>query len=162
MCVASIEPASRELRTASREPRAANIYLPDASVHRRRMCSHDRMQRETKRATTSDALGPQSRHHHHRHPPCRSRWSVRHKQAHTPTLDALAGQGVRFTHAYATAPITLTSHASLMTGATLRPWRPQNGMRIDLKTPTLADKLAQAGFATAGFVAAYRWTGASD
>jgi arylsulfatase A-like enzyme len=28
-------------------------------------------------------------------------------------------------------------------------------MRIDLKTPTLADKLAQAGFATAGFVAAY-------
>jgi choline-sulfatase len=79
-----------------------------------------------------------------------------YKQAHTPTLDALAAQGVRFTHAYATAPITLTSHASLMTGR----YPPghaarHNGMRIDLKTPTLADKLAQAGFATAGFVAAY-------
>jgi choline-sulfatase len=76
--------------------------------------------------------------------------------ARTPTLDALASQGVRFTHAYATAPITLTSHASLMTGR----YPPghgarHNGMRIDLKTPTLADKLAQAGFATAGFVAAY-------
>ena len=30
-----------------------------------------------------------------------------------------------------------------------------NGMRIDLKTPTLADALSQAGFATAGFIAAY-------
>src|SRR3954469_1868323 len=36
--------------------------------------------------------------------------------ARTPTLDALAAEGVRFTQAYATAPITLTSHASLMTG----------------------------------------------
>src|SRR4029079_13858562 len=36
--------------------------------------------------------------------------------ARTPALDALAGEGTRFTHAYATAPITLTSHASLMTG----------------------------------------------
>src|SRR6478672_11090538 len=77
-------------------------------------------------------------------------------QGHTPILDRLAAQGVRFTHAYATAPITLTSHASLMTGR----YPPghgarHNGMRIDLKTPTLADKLAQAGFATAGFVAAY-------
>jgi hypothetical protein len=39
-----------------------------------------------------------------------------YKQAHTPTLDTLARGGVQFTHAYATAPITLTSHASLMTG----------------------------------------------
>jgi choline-sulfatase len=77
-------------------------------------------------------------------------------QAHTPTLDRLAQDGVLFTHAYATAPITLTSHASLMTGR----YPPghgarHNGIRIDLKTPTLADKLGEAGFATAAFIAAY-------
>ena len=78
------------------------------------------------------------------------------KDAHTPALDRLAHDGVLFTHAYATAPITLTSHASLMTGR----YPPghgarHNGLRIDLKTPTLADKLGEAGFATAAFVAAY-------
>ena len=67
-----------------------------------------------------------------------------YKDAHTPTLDRLAHDGVLFTHAYATAPITLTSHASVLTGR----YPPghgarHNGMRIDLKTPTLAD--IQAG-----------------
>src|SRR4051812_5913747 len=76
--------------------------------------------------------------------------------AHTPTLDRLAHDGVLFTHAYATAPITLTSHASLMTGR----YPPghgarHNGVRLDLKTPTLADKLGEAGFATAAFIAAF-------
>jgi choline-sulfatase len=79
-----------------------------------------------------------------------------YKAAHTPTLDRLAQDGVLFTHAYATAPITLTSHASLMTGR----YPPghgarHNGIRIDLKTPTLADRLGEAGFATAAFVAAF-------
>jgi tetratricopeptide (TPR) repeat protein len=79
-----------------------------------------------------------------------------YKHGHTPTLDRLAHDGVLFTHAYATAPITLTSHASLMTGR----YPPghgarHNGMRIDLKTPTLADKLGEAGFATGAFIAAY-------
>ena len=36
--------------------------------------------------------------------------------ARTPTLDGLAREGVRFERAYATAPITLASHASLLTG----------------------------------------------
>ncbi len=76
--------------------------------------------------------------------------------AKTPTLDRLAHEGVKFTHAYATAPITLTSHASLMTGR----YPPghgarHNGMRLDLKTPTLADRAAQSGIATAAFIAAY-------
>src|SRR4029079_11199861 len=79
-----------------------------------------------------------------------------YKEAHTPTLDRLAHDGVLFTHAYATAPITLTSHASLMTGR----YPPGHGARhigsrIDLKTPTLADTLSEAGFATAAFIAAY-------
>jgi choline-sulfatase len=76
--------------------------------------------------------------------------------ARTPAMDGLARDGVRFDRAFATAPITLTSHASLMTGR----YPPghgarHNGMRLDLKTPTLAEHFARAGFATAAFVAAF-------
>ncbi len=79
-----------------------------------------------------------------------------YKTANTPTLDRLARDGVLFSHAYATAPITLTSHASLMTGRyPAGHGARHNGMRIDLKTPTLAEKLAEAGFATGAFIAAY-------
>ena len=74
----------------------------------------------------------------------------------TPAIDALAANGVIFDRAYATAPITLTSHASLMTGR----YPPghgarHNGMRIDLKTPTLAEAFARAGFVTGAFVGAF-------
>lgn len=76
--------------------------------------------------------------------------------ARTPALDGLARTGVRFDRAYATAPITLTSHASLLTGR----YPPghgarHNGMRIDLRTPTLAEHFATDGFSTAAFVAAF-------
>ena len=76
--------------------------------------------------------------------------------ARTPALDELARAGARFTHAYATAPITLTSHASLMTGR----YPPghgarHNGMRVDLAVPTLADAFARDGASTAAFVAAF-------
>lgn len=76
--------------------------------------------------------------------------------ARTPTLDALARSGVRFDAAYAAAPITLTSHASLLTGR----YPPghgarHNGMRVDSRTPTIAETLAQQGFATAAFIAAF-------
>jgi choline-sulfatase len=76
--------------------------------------------------------------------------------ARTPTLDRLAREGVRFDRAYAAAPITLTSHASLMTGR----YPPghgarHNGMRMDLTTPTLSETFAAKGYATAAFVAAF-------
>jgi choline-sulfatase len=79
-----------------------------------------------------------------------------YQAARTPAADGLARAGARFTHAYAAAPITLPSHASLMTG--LYPaghGARHNGIRITLETPTLADTLARAGFATGGFVAAF-------
>ncbi len=76
--------------------------------------------------------------------------------ARTPAMDRVARDGAKFTHAYATAPITLTSHASLMTGRyPAGHGARHNGMRLDLKTPTLADTLSQAGFATGGFIGAY-------
>jgi choline-sulfatase len=76
--------------------------------------------------------------------------------ARTPVLDRLAREGVRYERAYATAPITLPSHASLMTGR----YPPghgarHNGMRMDLKSLTLADAFAAAGYKTAAFVAAF-------
>ena len=77
-------------------------------------------------------------------------------RARTPRIDALAARGVRFEHAYATAPITLPSHASLMTGR----YPPghgsrHNGMRVDAAVPTLAKILSAAGFATGAFVSAF-------
>jgi choline-sulfatase len=76
--------------------------------------------------------------------------------ARTSTLDALARRGIRFTHAYATAPITLTSHATMLTGR----YPPghgarHNGMAIRTDVPTLAEHLARAGFSTAAFVSAF-------
>ena len=76
--------------------------------------------------------------------------------ARTPTMDRLALEGVRFSRAFATAPITLTSHASLMTGRyPAGHGARHNGMRLDLKTPTLAGALTHAGFSTGAFVAAF-------
>jgi Tfp pilus assembly protein PilF len=76
--------------------------------------------------------------------------------ARTPTLDRVAREGVTFARAYATAPITLTSHASLMTGRyPAGHGARHNGMRLEPGTPTLAGALAAAGFSTGGFVAAF-------
>ncbi len=77
-------------------------------------------------------------------------------QAKTPTLDRLASRGVRFETAISPAPITMPSHASLMTA--LDP--PAHGVhangkfRLPDSIPTLAEGFQRAGIATAGFVAA--------
>jgi arylsulfatase A-like enzyme len=76
--------------------------------------------------------------------------------ARTPTLDALARAGLRFERAYATAPITIVSHASLLTGRYPPGHRARdNGIRIDPATPTLAAAFQRAGFATGAFIAAF-------
>jgi arylsulfatase A-like enzyme/cytochrome c-type biogenesis protein CcmH/NrfG len=77
-------------------------------------------------------------------------------KARTPVMDALAARGTRFDRAFAPAPITLTSHASLMTGR----YPPghgarHNGMRMDEDVPTLAAALANGGLLTAAFVGAF-------
>ena len=76
--------------------------------------------------------------------------------ARTPTMDDLARTGVLFTQAFAVAPITLTSHASIMTGR----YPPghaarHNGIRMSADVPTLAEALGRAGFATGAFVGAF-------
>jgi arylsulfatase A-like enzyme/Flp pilus assembly protein TadD len=77
-------------------------------------------------------------------------------RARTSTLDAIAKNGALFEHAYAAAPITLPSHATLLTGR----YPPghgarDNGLRISPDVPTLATELRAKGFATAAFVAAF-------
>ena len=77
-------------------------------------------------------------------------------RARTATLDGLAKNGALFDRAFAAAPITLTSHATLLTGR----YPPghgarDNGLRISPTVPTLATELHAKGFATAAFVAAF-------
>ena len=75
----------------------------------------------------------------------------------TPTLDALAAEGVRYERCYAPVPLTLPSHASLMTG--LLP--PRHGVRVNGvdvladEAQTLAERLQQRGYATGAVVAAF-------
>ncbi len=75
----------------------------------------------------------------------------------TPTLNALAANGVLFEHAYAPAPLTLPSHATMFTG--LNP--PEHGLRTNGQSrlpdaiPTLAEILKARGYDTGGFVASF-------
>ena len=76
--------------------------------------------------------------------------------ARTPVLDGLARDGVRFERAWAPTPITLPSHASLLSGQ----YPPShgarhNGIAIGAAVPTLATTLKEAGFATGAFVSAF-------
>jgi arylsulfatase A-like enzyme/predicted negative regulator of RcsB-dependent stress response len=74
----------------------------------------------------------------------------------TPRLDRLASEGLLFTQARTSAPITLPAHASLFTGLT--PLR--HGVRDNSLQPlppqalTLAERARAAGLDTAAFVAA--------
>jgi choline-sulfatase len=74
----------------------------------------------------------------------------------TPAFNAVAARGLRFRQAYATAPETLPSHGSMMTG--LYPAGHgvhENGRFIAPHHPLLAEQLQQAGYRTAAFVSAY-------
>ena len=76
--------------------------------------------------------------------------------AKTPAIDALAAAGLRVGQAFATAPVTLPSHASLLTG--LYPpahGARHNGVAMAPGVPTLATILKAQGFATGAFVGAF-------
>ncbi len=81
----------------------------------------------------------------------------------TPNLDAVAGRGVLFEQAAAAAPLTLPSHATIMTGM----YPTFHGVRVNGNTAlgddqtTLAEVLSARGYATGAFIAAFvldgRW-----
>ena len=80
-----------------------------------------------------------------------------YSKALTPVLDALAGSGVRFENAFCQAPLTLPSHASLLTST----YPPSNGLRFNASgvlsdaVPTLAAAFKDRGYRTGAFVAAW-------
>lgn len=74
----------------------------------------------------------------------------------TPMLDELAARGVRFQQASTSVPITLPSHASLMTATYPRVHgvHTNGSSRLSPDATTLAERLHEAGWRTAAFVAA--------
>lgn len=78
------------------------------------------------------------------------------QQAKTPNLDRLAREGIRFSRVYCPAPLTLPSHASIMTG--LYPVTHgvrNNGHDLPSGIRTLAEILKGRGYSTAAFVSSF-------
>jgi arylsulfatase A-like enzyme/Flp pilus assembly protein TadD len=75
----------------------------------------------------------------------------------TPVIDGLSAAGVRFENAYAQVPITLPSHAVILTGT----YPMFNGVRdftspgLPAGIPTLAEMLRRQGYRTAAFISSY-------
>jgi arylsulfatase A-like enzyme len=88
--------------------------------------------------TRADAIGPDAR------------------GLDTPGFNALVARGRRFRQAYATAPETLPSHSSMMTG--LYPGGHgvhENARYLAGAHPVLAARLKEAGYRTAAFVSSF-------
>jgi len=77
----------------------------------------------------------------------------------SPNLARLAARGVRFDRAFVTAPWTLPSHASLLTGHHPHETNVSFTVGLDSTLPTLATVLSSRGYQTAGFVANGHYTG---
>ncbi len=78
-------------------------------------------------------------------------------KALTPVLDALAGDGVRFEHCVAQAPLTLPSHASLLsaTQPLFHRVRDNGTFRVPPELDLISEVLKENGFATAAFIGGY-------
>ncbi len=77
--------------------------------------------------------------------------------AETPNLERLAREGTRFDQAFSAVPLTLPSHATILTGTLpARHGLRNNGAgRLPAGIPTLATALSNAGFQTGAFVASF-------
>jgi choline-sulfatase len=77
--------------------------------------------------------------------------------AHTPNVDRFASEGIRFDRAYATVPLTIPAHSSILTGV----YPTKHGVHSngDSVLPegfeTLAERLHAQGYATAAAVSAF-------
>lgn len=75
----------------------------------------------------------------------------------TPNIDQIAEEGVVFTNAFATNPVTLPSHTSILSGT----YPIQHGVRdnstyvVNDEVTTLAEMLRAKGYRTAAFVGAF-------
>jgi len=80
-----------------------------------------------------------------------------HPGGTSPAIDGLATSGVRFETAYSQVPLTLPSHASLLTGT----YPGVNGLHVNgssslgASLPTLAESFSAKGFRTGAFVSSF-------
>jgi choline-sulfatase len=81
----------------------------------------------------------------------------------TPALSALRKDSVLFEKAYSNAPLTLPSHASILTGRIPADHGIHDnlGYRLRKDVPTLAELLKKAGYATGGAVSCFVLKGVS-
>ena len=72
------------------------------------------------------------------------------KQIHTPNIDALASDGVRFERAYTPVPVTLPAHTVIFTGTypMLSGMHDFSGNQLNPSQPTLASVLKRHGYTT--------------
>ena len=81
------------------------------------------------------------------------------REIRTPNIDALAGQGVRFSHAYANTTVCTPSRGSMLTGVMpLRHRAVANDLSIRTDIPTIATELRDAGYAT-GYIGKWHLDG---
>jgi arylsulfatase A-like enzyme/Tfp pilus assembly protein PilF len=80
-----------------------------------------------------------------------------HPKVETPTIDALARDGVRFERAHAQNVVTLPSHANILSGRypLTHGVRDNSGFRFPSDVDTLATVLKRAGYHTGAFVSAF-------
>jgi arylsulfatase A-like enzyme/Tfp pilus assembly protein PilF len=81
----------------------------------------------------------------------------------TPAMDALAREGVLFSKAYSTTPLTLPAHTTIFSGTypLYHGVRDNGGYVVPEDLTTMAELFAEQGYDTAAFIAAYvldsRW-----
>ncbi len=78
-------------------------------------------------------------------------------QARTPVLDSLAAEGARFDHCIAQVPLTLPSHASLLSSTypQFNQVRDNGGFQVPAQLNLISEVLKQGGAATAAFIGAF-------
>jgi len=78
-------------------------------------------------------------------------------RAATPALDALADSGVRFDHCIAQAPLTLPSHASILsaTQPLFHRVRDNGAFQVPASLTLLSEVCRENGFSTAAFIGGY-------
>src|ERR1035438_4243592 len=78
-----------------------------------------------------------------------------YKQIETPTIDAIAEDGVRFTQAFTHSPITNTSHTTILTGLLPSVHGVTDfGVPLSPQHVTAAELLKKQGYQTAAFIGA--------
>ena len=80
-----------------------------------------------------------------------------YQQIKTPNIDGLAHGGVRFSHAYAQVPLTLPSHAVILTGTypMFNHVRDFTGVGLPTNVGIISEAFLRHGYSTAAFVSAF-------